>query len=434
MPAVAAIQVRPIVQSEAIDYLRVLPSMNGLPAWEPAPAAWYAGAGAWPPPGRPASVQEFKQATNEVLADGYHTQAAFDGDQVVGATAMLSLTITVPGLRAVPMGGVTSTAVRATHRRRGVLRAMMQAMFDAALTRGEPIATLSASEGGIYGRFGFAPATTRTRWEIERADAALLTHPEPAGSLALADAEQARAAWPSMWPQIQATRVGEVSATAGRWQHLTDDADGDAGPLRYLVHRDGNGIVDGIANYRLPWSPHIEDTGTLVVEHLEATTDDAYRSMWALLLDFDLTKRVIAATRPADEPLRWMLRNPRALRVTRQSDNLWVRLLDVPAALTARAYDLDAQLTFTIPTDPMCPANEGTWLLDTRGPTPICRRVQGPADLTIDVAALGALYLGGHSAALLASAGHVHPHAPDSTAVLSRLFRTDLPPHNAIGF
>ena len=371
---------RPIVPSEAVDYLKVLPFINGLPAWEPAPAAWHAGAGAWPPPRPPASADMLERATHEVLAAGYHTQAAFEGGQVVGATAMLSMTITVPGLRAVPMGGVTSTAVRATHRRRGVLRAMMQAMFDAALVRGESIATPSASEGGIYGRFGFAPATTRTRWEIERADAALFPHAEPAGRLTLVDAEQARAVWPLIWRQVQATRNGEVSPTASRWQHLTDDADGDAGPLRYLLHRDSNDRIDGIdgiANYRLPWSPRIEDTGTLIVELLEATTDDAYQSMWALLLDFDLTKRVVAATRPADEPLRWMLRNPRALRVTRQSDNLWVRLLDVPAALTARTYDLDTQLTLTIPTDPMCPGNEGTWLLDTRGPTPTCRRVQG---------------------------------------------------------
>ncbi|WP_206330549.1 GNAT family N-acetyltransferase [Modestobacter sp. KNN46-3] len=430
----AAFSVRPIVQSEAADYLRVLPFINGLPQWEPAPAAWHGGAGVWPRPGRPASADELEQATREVLADHVHTQAAFDGDQIVGASAMLSLTITVPGLRAVPAGGVTSTGVRATHRRRGVLRAMMQAMFDAALARGEPLAALSASEGGIYGRFGFAPATIRTRWEIERADTGLLPHPEPAGSLVLADAEEARAAWPVVHRQVHATRNGEVSSTAGHWRSLTDDADGDDGPLRYLLHRDGDGRIDGIADYRLPWSPHIEDAGTLVVERLEATTDDAYRSMWALLLDFDLTKRVVAAGRPTDEPLRWMLRNPRALRVTRQSDNLWLRLLDVPAALTARAYDLDADLTFTVPSDPMCPDNVGTWLLDTRGPTPTCRRVQRDPDLTIDVAALGALYLGGNSAALLTSAGHIRPHTPDATHLLSRLFRTDPPPHNAIGF
>ena len=202
MPSVAAISVRPIVQSEAVDYLRVLPFINRLPTWELAPAAWHGGAGAWPPPGPPASAEELEQATHEVLADDHHTQAAFENGPVVGATAMLSLTITVPGLRAVLMGGVTSTAVRATHRRRGVLRTTMQAFFDAALARGEPIETLSASEGGIYGRFGFAPTTMRTRWEIERAEAALLPYPEPAGSLALADAEQARAASPSIWRQV----------------------------------------------------------------------------------------------------------------------------------------------------------------------------------------------------------------------------------------
>ena len=367
------------------------------------------------------------------MADGVHPQAAFVDGRIVGGSAMFSLEITVPGPRPVPFGGVTSTGVIATHRRRGLLRAMMQAMFDDALRRGEPVAALSASEGGIYGRYGFSPGTLRTRWEIDRAEAAMLAAPPPAGSLELAGAAAARAEWPGIHDAVRRGQTGEISAPAGQWDGLSDEASGPDGPLRYVIHRDGRGRADGIASYRLPWSPRAAETGTLVVEGIAAASGDAYRALWQLLLDFDLTRRVVAAPRPADEPLRWMLRNPRAMRVTRQSDNLWIRLLDIPAALAARGYDTEASLSFTVESDAMCPGNEGTWRLDTSPPAS-CVRTGGAADVTLDIQALGSLYLGGMSAAILAAAGRVTPHREGAVSLLSRIFRTDPAPFNSIGF
>ena len=125
------------------------------------------------------------------------------------------------------------------------------------------------------------------------------------------------------------------------------------------MHRDADGSLDGVATYRLPWSTSIEETGTLAVEGLQAASDDAYLAMWQLLLDFDLTRKVVAAPRPSDEPLRWMLDDPRAMRVTRQSDSLWIRLLDIKAALEARSYDSGGTIVLEIESDPMCPGNEG---------------------------------------------------------------------------
>lgn len=332
------------------------------------------------------------------------------------------------------MAGVTGTGVIATFRRRGLLRRMMQAMFDAALQRGVPLAMLSASEGSIYGRFGFSPATFRTRWEIRRSEAALQPAEPDEGSLELADAEAAKAAWPALHRAVRATRVGELSPLAGRWDGLTDASSGTDGPLRYLIHRGSDGTVDGIAHYRLPWSRTVEQAGSLIVEAFEATNAAAYRAMWALLLDFDLTQTVIAPARPRDEPLRWMLTNPRAFRVTRQSDNLWARILDVQAALEGRAYEVPGDITFTIEDDAMCPANVGTWRLQTDGPAAKVSRVTGPADLVIDIQALSSLYLGGMSAHDLAQAGHIHPLTGDAVAKLARMFRTDPEPHNSFGF
>jgi hypothetical protein len=256
----------------------------------------------------------------------------------------------------------------------------------------------------------------------------------PAGELELTDAATARAAWPALQEAVRRERVGEVSGRAEHWAGLSDEPGGIDGPVRFLVHRDPGGEVDGLAHFRIPWAPSIKETGTLIVEKLEATTPGAYRDLWGLLLDFDLTRRIVAAPRPSDEPLRWILADPRVMRITRQSDNLWIRLLDVGAALAARGYDASGGVTFAIETDPMCPANEGVWRLDASERSGSCERVTTAPDLTIDVEALGSLYLGGNSAALLAAAGRIREHRDGAVASLSQLLRTDPPPFNAVGF
>lgn len=427
-------EIRKVKPDELADYLKVLPYANGLPHWEPFPAAWHGGPEAWPQPNAPASPAQLAAWADELLqASHFHPQAAFVDGRIVGGSAMISFEITVPGNRQVPLGGVTSTAVVATHRRQGLLRQMMQAMFDEARERGEPLAGLSASEGSIYGRFGYGPATRRTRWEIERTQARFRTQGTPGGSLEICDAETARLAWHAVHDAVRVSRVGELPAAPDQWSDLTDTSSGTAGPRRYLLHRDPDGSIDGVASYRLPWSSRIEETGTLVVEGLQAASDDAYRAMWQLLLDFDLTRKIVAAPRPSDEPLRWMLENPRAMRVTRQSDSLWIRLLDVRAALEARTYDAGGTIVLGIESDPLCPGNEGSWKLDSNPGGAVCTRVTTAPDLVIDLQALGSLYLGGMSAALLASAGRIHGDRK-SVSLLSRMFRTDPEPFNTFGF
>jgi len=431
-----SVEVREPGRAELPAYYRVLPFGNGLPSWEPAPAAWHGGPEAWPPAGGPASPEELElRADRDAVDEDFHPVAALVDGQVVGASAMLSMQVTVPGGSLLRIGGVTDTGVLPTHRRRGLLRRMMQAMFGGALERGESFAMLSASEGGIYGRFGFHPATHRVRWEIDRADACLREAEPDGGSVELVDAATAKAHWPGLHAKVRAGRVGELSPRAGRWDGLSDAARGSDGPLRYLLRRGRDGTVDGLANFTLPWSPMIEHAGTLVVEALEAITPEAYRALWALLLDFDLTRTVVAPGRPRDEPLRWMLANPRAMRITRQSDNLWGRVLDVRSALEGRAYAAHGELSFSVEDDAMCPSNNGAWRLVVDGSGPHCVRAdQAGTDMRIDMAALGALYLGGMSASHLAFSGRIRPTAPDAVARLSQMLRTDPEPHNSFGF
>ena len=412
----------------------MLPYGNGLPHWEPYPAAWHAGPEAWPQPRAPMTAEQLAAENTELsTATHFHPQAAFVDGRLVGGSAMLDLEITVPGGRRVPLGGVTSTGVVATHRRRGLLRGMMRAMFADAGDRGQPLAGLSASEGTMSGRYGYGPATRRTRWEIDRHQARFRPGPEPAGSLEIVDSEAAKRAWREVHDVVRLRRVGELSSRPDQWDGLTDDSTGPAGPRRYLVHRGVDGAVDGVATYRLPWSDRVDEVGVLSVEALEASDTDAYRALWMLLLDHDLTRRIVAAPRPADEPLRWMLDDPRALRVTRQSDSLWIRLLDVPVALSSRAYEVPGTVLIGIESDPMCPSNVGTWQLEGGPDGAVCTRSSSAPDLIVDVQALGSLYLGGMSAALFADAGLIRGDR-QHVARLSRMFRTDPEPFNGFVF
>ncbi|MGW1540085.1 GNAT family N-acetyltransferase [Streptomyces sp. NPDC002309] len=428
-------EVRSPRRDEMDAYYRALPFANGLPSWEPADAAWHGGPEPWPPLRTPASAEQLEElAAADVADESFHPIATFVDGRCVGASATISFEVTVPGGATVSMAGVTATGVIATHRRRGHLRRMMQGMFEAALQRGEPLAMLSASEGSIYGRFGFSPATYRTRWELTRHEAALLPAAPDPGSLELVDAAQAQRVWPRVHAEVRAHRVGELGPRPGRWDGLSDAADGTNGPLRFLVHRDQHGAADGIANFRLPWAPTTDHAGTLVVEALEATNPVAYRSLWGLLIDFDLTKTVVAPGRPRDEPLRWMLTNPRAMRVTRQTDNLWARLLDVPRALTQRSYLTPGELRLTIDDDQMCPENNRTWLLRADERTVTCVPTEEAADLNITLSGLSSLYFGGMSAHHLAYAGHITAHTDDVIRQLGRMFRVDPEPHNSFGF
>jgi predicted acetyltransferase len=153
--------------------------------------------------------------------------------------------------------------------------------------------------------------------------------------------------------------------------------------------------------------------------------------LWGLLLDFDLTKRVVAARRPVDEPLRWMLTNPRALKVTRTRDNLWLRILDVPRALEARAYAATDSLVLDVSDDLF---GSGRWRLDAGPDGTTCAAVDDAADLNLGIGELGSLYLGGVRPSELAYAGRVTEHTPGAVSRLDALLRPDRQPHNAVGF
>jgi predicted acetyltransferase len=123
-----------------------------------------------------------------------------------------------------------------------------------------------------------------------------------------------------------------------------------------------------------------------------ALTGAAYRSLWAHLAGLDLTDQVIASGRPEHEPLRWALADSRQLVVTGVHDHLWLRLVDLPAALSRRRYAAEGALVLDV-TDPFCPWNEGRWLLEGGPDGATCRTAgHSPApSLRLDATAQSSL-------------------------------------------
>jgi predicted acetyltransferase len=335
---------------------------------------------------------------------------AFAGDGLAGTAMSFAMELTVPGRVQVPMAGVSYVAVHPLRRRQGVLRALMGAQLDDLHARGVPLAGLGASEAGIYGRFGYGPATWDSSWRMARGAARGLAGGGDGCRLEMTGASQARELLPVAHEQARLGQVGDVRTYPGRWHDLA----GDGAPpgTQVLLCRDDAGRPSGYAIYRVHRGERYSAHASVIVDHLIALTSAAYRSLWAHLADLDLTDQVIASGRPEHEPLRWALADSRQLVVTAVRDHLWLRLVDLPAALGRRRYAADGAVVLDV-ADPFCPWNEGRWLLEGGPDGATCRAAaHSPApSLRLDAAALGSLFLGGTSVAHLASAGCVEGDA-----------------------
>jgi predicted acetyltransferase len=329
---------------------------------------------------------------------------AFAAGGMAGTTMSFSLELTVPGQVQVPMAGVSWVAVHPLYRRRGILRALMRSQLDDLHARAVPVAGLAASEAGIYGRFGYGPATWDSSWRLARGAARHLASADHDGRLELVDPAAAGDLLPAVQDQARRSQLGDVRVYPGWWRDHTRPE--QTRGRQYVVYRDQHGAATGYASYRLEreqqWSSH----ATVIAEYLVACCGAAYRSLWAYLADLDLTDGVEAHGRPEHEPLQWALADSRQLEVTSVHDHLWVRLVDLPEALGRRRYGAEGSLELEV-TDPFCPWNQGRWLLEGGPDGAVCRPAAGTGGnrLRLDVSALGSLFLGGASAARLAAAG-----------------------------
>ena len=347
----------------------------------------------------------------------------FIDDELVGAAGVYSLALTVPGGAAVATSGLTMVGVLPTHRRRGVLSLLMRRHLEEAHRAGQPLAALFASEGSIYSRFGYSIASLAAEIEIDRAHTAFApAAPRLATSARLVDEDQAVAAFPAIWDRVRARTPGMLGRSPEWWRvrRVSDPpwSRGSRAPLqRVLVHVDGEPAAYAI--YRpldSGWDGF--NLSTMTIEVTEAVGDGpaATSAVWRYLFDLDLARQIKARLLPVDHPLMFLLVEPRRLRL-RLSDALWVRLIDVEAALSARSYPPGPSLVFTV-TDPLCPWNHDTWRLHDG----VARRSDAPAELRLPVEALGAVYLGGFRLSQLAAAGCIVELRPGALHRADSLF------------
>lgn len=349
------------------------------------------------------------------------SHAVFDGETMIGTGELLSRRIVLPGADAVPAGAVTSIGVAPGHRRRGVLSMIMRGQLELLHEIGEPLAVLWASEGGIYGRFGYGLGTQHARISLPRGTAFrrdVVVDPGPVREL---PRERALPLMRDIYDQVWRTRAGYLDRTDATWEyHLFDRPERRNGhtALRFAVHPQAYAVY----RTKLDW----QDRGprsTVTVHELTAATPAAYAAILRYLLDIDLVGEVVLRL-GTDEPLVHMLADPRAaLRTT--FDALWVRVVDIDRALMARRFLVPLDVVLEVD-DELCPWNAGRWRL-VAGPDGRAEvtRADTPADLALDVAALGAAFLGGTRLTTLAGAGRVRECRPGALARASLAFLHD---------
>lgn len=360
--------------------------------------------------------------------------AAFDGDDMVGTAAAFSFELTLPGLTTAPAAGVTWVAVLPTHRRRGVLRALMTRQLEDVAARGEPLAVLGASEAPIYGRFGYGLASFGHMVHVDPRRSEFREPLVDDGRVVLIDAETAAKVLPSVFDRSRRLTPGDHQRSEAWWTYWFQDKEHwreGATARFYVVHETGAGEADGFAAYRMKtsWDEHGVPDGELRLESLVTTTDTARAALWRYLLDVDLITRVKAEWVPVDDPLRLLLVDPRAAKVTGVVDDPWVRILDVPAALSARRYAVDGRLVLEV-VDAVRPQTGGRFVLDEGR----CARTDATPDISLGIADLGSLYLGGVGAGVLARAGRITEHRPGAVARADAMFRSDPLPFNQTEF
>ncbi|MBK9036667.1 MAG: GNAT family N-acetyltransferase [Myxococcales bacterium] len=352
------------------------------------------------------------------------TFAAFDGDAVVATTAAYDLRLTACG-GTVAMGGLTIVTVRPTHRRRGLLRRLMTAHLADVRARHEPLSGLYASEASIYGRYGYGVAVESDELTLTGGDDLFEPRPDRA-YVALSD-DDALATLPTIYAEALATRPGMYARTHDwwRWRRILDRPQGRRGRSgrRHVVVRVG-GVTRGYVVYRQHLA--FEDgrpAGTVDVEELIALDADAEAALWRHLATIDLFPRVTFANAPVDSVAPWLARDHRRVTRRRRTDTLWLRVDDVAAALTARRYPIDGELTLAVRDD----GEPSRWRLTVTDGVAACVPAISAVDVTLDRAALGSIYLGGVAASTLARAGRI-TGAPDAVARLDRLFAWPVAP------
>jgi predicted acetyltransferase len=382
----------------------------------------------------PAVSEREAEARSPVLVPP-RTLGAFDGSRCVATFRSFPQELTVVGGAAVPADAISDVTVSPTHRRRGLLTRMMKADLAAARTRGDVVATLIAAEYPIYGRYGFGPVATTTEWTVDVPRTGLdprWAGPADGGRIDLVDAEDVRKEGPELHERFRRGRPGAVSRDARWWQVETGLLRLGDEPWKepfYAAYRSASGEIEGLVSYTSDdnWGDSNQPRNTADVKWLLAVTPAAERALWQYLCSIDWITGVKSGRRAPDDLLPHFLPDPRAARVTSQSDWLWVRILDVVRALEARTYGAAGTLVLDV-TDESGPDGGRYRLQAASDGTAICAPTTEDSQLSLSIADLATLWLGDESAVRLVALGRVRERQEGAASVADALLRTSRRP------
>jgi predicted acetyltransferase len=371
---------------------------------------------------------------DDVFEDLRHTietdraLAAVDGDAIVGTTAAYSLRLTVPGGE-VGCAGVTMVGVVPTHRRRGVMTALMTHQLREVAERNEPLAALWASEDAIYGRFGYGASTMQALIALPRERARFLDDSPIEGTMRLVDQDEAMRTFPAVYDKVRAETPGMFRRSEPWWRHrnLRNATKDEPGPIfRALLEQEGEPVAYATYRVNQKWERGAA-RGSVELREVMAATPKGHRDIWKFLCGIDLVESVRSEAffLPHDHPLLLMLAEPRYLGFL-LSNGLWVRVVDVSGALEARSYASDGAVTLEVH-DPLLEPNSGTWRLEVEGGRGRATKTGDDGDLRLGIGELGALYLGQFTFAQMAAAGRV-AGTGDAIARADDMWRTTVAP------
>ena len=357
------------------------------------------------------------------------TWAGFDGDTVVATLRSFGSQLTVPGGGVLEASAVTAVTTTSTHRRRGLASRLIAGELAASVERGEQVSILIPVEWRIYGRFGYGAATEHQSWTVD-ASAAQLRNP-PQGTVEYIDRDTARALAPEIYERHRPGRPGEFSRSEYFWDIefgiVRPPSWSEPKPRFRVAARDPTGLATGVAEYQFEgrWE-HRQPRGEVIVR-LFVTSDPAAESLlWHHLINLDLTASVCIHNRPVDELLPLLLADARHARPIDRFDFLWIRPLDIAGMLSARSYLVSGRVVLEVVDAAGLTA--GRFALDGAPDGASCVRTTASADLTLDTAVLGSVYLGGYGVRRLADAGLVDEHSTGAVTRADAMFRSPVTP------
>ncbi len=351
--------------------------------------------------------------------------SAPDPHDPVGTVSSWSASLTTSPGRLVDTWAISSVTVRPTHTGGGIARAMLEGELRTAASAGYPLAALTVSEATLYARYGFAPAAMTADWRIATRRV-LWTGPIPDGRVDLITAAQWRDEIGELHDRVRRNEPGHIDAWGLRWDQLAGLTGEDRERSRRLQaarYVDQNGMTRGLMLFRVAGNDDDFADSALTIDNLTTETHDAYAALWRLAVTMPLVGTVAAPMRRLDEPVRWMIADWRAAQLSPR-DNLWLRILDVPRALQSRRFQGPGRVRLDV-SDALGHA-AGSYLLviDSEGNAAV--ETGGAISdqvtrLTLGIAELSAILLGGVPVATLVAAGRVTATQTDAAAA-SALF------------